>query len=531
VLVTGAVSTPFLMGWRRPFLVLPADLMGRVGAAGIGHVVAHELAHARHRDVLVNWVSLVLGAVHWFNPCAWWVQRRLWAAREATRDFEVVGRPGGPSPHAYGETLLRLAAAPARVPTTLAGAVTDSAVLRWRIHMLTIDDARRRSRWFGLALLLAFSGVTLLGAAREPGAASAPVPDDAQPRQGIRVEREGPPPPWMSELEKRLEMEVDADFETVPLEDVLALVRRAGKINVVLSGEAEDRGNEEVRLSPGRRSLRSLLEAACGQLSLGYALVAEAVLVGDPGRVRVLERRIYDVGPLLAGHRDDPDRIEHLAELVRDLMGEAWDHDGVSMRRWNGLLLVTQTAQQHARLHRILERILHPETPDPVERTPEMVRLEEALQKKGSVAYDETPFAAVRSDLHSRFGITIRPNEALLEDDRPVTLVLDDLRASEIVAWIARQLGCVFVPDRGTLVPSEAPVLDTRYYDVSGLVGTDDDQQALLELIREIVEPDTWDEHPMAMIRFWDRLMIIVQTDRTHEQIVAFLAALRRARS
>ncbi|HVR37440.1 MAG TPA: M56 family metallopeptidase, partial [Methylomirabilota bacterium] len=62
---TGAVETPGLFGLIRLRLLLPAGLIDRLSRAELRHVLLHELAHVRRRDVLVNWLVAALQAVHW----------------------------------------------------------------------------------------------------------------------------------------------------------------------------------------------------------------------------------------------------------------------------------------------------------------------------------------------------------------------------------------------------------------------------------------------------------------------------------
>jgi beta-lactamase regulating signal transducer with metallopeptidase domain len=61
--------------WRSKVL-LPADALDWP-ADRIRIVLAHELAHVRRRDWLVQMAAEILRSVHWFNPLVWLACRRL----------------------------------------------------------------------------------------------------------------------------------------------------------------------------------------------------------------------------------------------------------------------------------------------------------------------------------------------------------------------------------------------------------------------------------------------------------------------
>jgi Zn-dependent protease with chaperone function len=87
----------YVVGDRRPVLVLGDDLVRRLDAAELEGVVAHELAHVRRRD---NLVSAMVGAVRdltFFVPGGGWALSHLHRERELAADqaaVAITGRPG-----------------------------------------------------------------------------------------------------------------------------------------------------------------------------------------------------------------------------------------------------------------------------------------------------------------------------------------------------------------------------------------------------------------------------------------------------
>ena len=88
-LTSGACATPVTVGWLRPVVILPGTWQ-RWSAARLDAVLAHEQAHVRRRDPLVQWLALLNRAIFWFHPLAWWLERRLSALAEQACDEAVL---------------------------------------------------------------------------------------------------------------------------------------------------------------------------------------------------------------------------------------------------------------------------------------------------------------------------------------------------------------------------------------------------------------------------------------------------------
>ena len=102
-LTSGACATPVTVGWLRPVVILPGTWQ-RWSAARLDAVLAHEQAHVRRRDPLVQWLALLNRAMFWFHPLAWWLERRLSALAEQACDEAVLA--DGHDPRAYSEYLI-----------------------------------------------------------------------------------------------------------------------------------------------------------------------------------------------------------------------------------------------------------------------------------------------------------------------------------------------------------------------------------------------------------------------------------------
>ena len=76
------VDVPAVIGWLRPAIVVPASVLGGLPPAHLDAILAHELAHIRRRDYLVNVVQCVIETLLFYHPAVWWVSRRIRIERE-----------------------------------------------------------------------------------------------------------------------------------------------------------------------------------------------------------------------------------------------------------------------------------------------------------------------------------------------------------------------------------------------------------------------------------------------------------------
>lgn len=149
------LDEPRLMAFaagKQPRIYLSQGLIARLTRRERRMVLAHEVAHIRHRDLLVSrWLDWLL-LLH-LKPCAEQL-RRLWRDAAEVRADERVARHFGRL--ATAELLLRLATSmqPAPVSTALGGGDVVA-----RIHILLNDapSSRRVSRFdtaFAAGLLI-----------------------------------------------------------------------------------------------------------------------------------------------------------------------------------------------------------------------------------------------------------------------------------------------------------------------------------------------------------------------------------------
>ena len=70
----------------RPVVLVPAALLTRLSPDLLEALLAHELAHVRRHDYLVNLLQGAVEALLFYHPVVWWLSHRARAERELVAD-------------------------------------------------------------------------------------------------------------------------------------------------------------------------------------------------------------------------------------------------------------------------------------------------------------------------------------------------------------------------------------------------------------------------------------------------------------
>jgi beta-lactamase regulating signal transducer with metallopeptidase domain len=114
VLQSTLVKTPVVLGYFRPAILLPVCVVTGLPAGQLESILAHELAHIRRHDYLVNLLQTLVETLFFYHPAVWWLSRQIRNERENCCDDVAMAAVGSRAD--YGRALLaieRLRAAPA----------------------------------------------------------------------------------------------------------------------------------------------------------------------------------------------------------------------------------------------------------------------------------------------------------------------------------------------------------------------------------------------------------------------------------
>jgi beta-lactamase regulating signal transducer with metallopeptidase domain len=91
------ITSPAVIGILWPTILLPASVISGTDAQTLRMILAHELAHVRRHDYLVNLFQLLIEAILFFNPAVWWISRQIRIEREACCDARAIASGATPS--------------------------------------------------------------------------------------------------------------------------------------------------------------------------------------------------------------------------------------------------------------------------------------------------------------------------------------------------------------------------------------------------------------------------------------------------
>lgn len=83
-------QSPIVIGNLKPFILLPVGLVTNLTINELEAILAHELAHIKRYDFLVNILQSVIEIMFFFNPAIWWISSQIREEREhCCDDFSV----------------------------------------------------------------------------------------------------------------------------------------------------------------------------------------------------------------------------------------------------------------------------------------------------------------------------------------------------------------------------------------------------------------------------------------------------------
>ncbi|MGB8354571.1 MAG: M56 family metallopeptidase [Chthoniobacteraceae bacterium] len=152
LLQSALVEVPTLIGWLRPVILIPASAFTGLTTSQLESILAHELAHVRRCDYLVNLFQTAVETLLFYNPAVWWISRKLREERENCCDDIAVETIRDRAIYASALATLEEAR---RLSPALAVAATGGLLLQ-RIRRIAGVDHPPATSWTLWVLILGF---------------------------------------------------------------------------------------------------------------------------------------------------------------------------------------------------------------------------------------------------------------------------------------------------------------------------------------------------------------------------------------
>jgi len=303
---TAAVSSPSLLGFFRPALLLPPEVAETLTPDQLRFIFLHELAHLRRFDVLVNWFVAVIQALHWFNPLVWIAMWRLDEERELACDALALEHLNHDERSAYGETVIQLLdqLQPPRMVPGLVAMTSTKQQLKRRIQMIATFRNTRTAIW-SAALVAVFAVVTLT---------------DAQAGGRRLIRAVGPMSPEEKATVERLNQTVTAELREASLDDILFSVTKWTGVTFKVADGAIDDRTREARIDMTAKNIPAhvVVIETLSSLGLGIDFKNGATIVKTPARGERFMKRIDAPGPEAGVVKEDVIFIRKADDAAHD---------------------------------------------------------------------------------------------------------------------------------------------------------------------------------------------------------------------
>lgn len=171
LLISNGVSSPTLYGVLRPKILLPGKYFAQFRNEELRHILLHEFVHYIRKDIVTNWLFIILLILNWFNPILWYASRKMREDQELSCDNRVISCLEEDEVKQYGYTIVKLVEANMTTGFRSVSATsfsTDKSLIKRRINMIALFK-RGSYKWtiFGIAIISIFACIALTNAAAD----------------------------------------------------------------------------------------------------------------------------------------------------------------------------------------------------------------------------------------------------------------------------------------------------------------------------------------------------------------------------
>jgi len=329
-LESALVRVPTTIGYLKPVILLPASALCGLAPEQLQAILAHELAHVRRYDYLVNLLQSVVETLLFYHPAVWWMSHRVRVEREHCCDDLAVAVCGDRI--GYAEALTKMEHL--RREPFLAVAATGGGSLMNRVRRvvgLSAPSGKRSVGWLAATIAIVTVAIAAIGFqasaqhdAPAPGARPAPpetkdklaeaerlrqikiralekkiaelsktrTPQHPEVKRlqdrlaELKAESPATQPqksPAVLKIEAALAKPVSLDFDQTPLSEMIDFIRAFSGINIALDRMA----TEDVGITPKTVvtmkfktvSLRSALALILNQFDLEYVITGNVLMI------------------------------------------------------------------------------------------------------------------------------------------------------------------------------------------------------------------------------------------------------------
>lgn len=185
---TPQIDFPAVIGCLKPAILFPAACLTSLTPNQLQAILAHELAHVRRHDYLVNLLQTTVETVLFFHPAVWWISSRITEDREDCCDDIAARLCDNRLSYASALTALETH----RSPSSPALAATGGNLLRRVRRIMGLAPTAPQGSWWpvgGMVLTL----LVLLAVQDRTSGQNTPATVPSRPIEVLCVDEAGNP--------------------------------------------------------------------------------------------------------------------------------------------------------------------------------------------------------------------------------------------------------------------------------------------------------------------------------------------------
>lgn len=148
-------KTPITIGLFSPKIVLPTDDSFHLEPSCYTYILKHELLHIKNRDFLIRILSLVVLALHWYNPICYFLYREICVACEMNCDHEMTEGSNEEFRQTYSNLILELSTKNPPPKEKYAIGLVNEDVAAFERRILEMKTNRKNKAIISITIVLA----------------------------------------------------------------------------------------------------------------------------------------------------------------------------------------------------------------------------------------------------------------------------------------------------------------------------------------------------------------------------------------
>ena len=88
--VSHIIDVPLVVGYVKPLILVPTSALSGLSSQQLELILAHELAHVKRFDPIVNLFQNIVETLFFFNPAVWWISNQMRQEREYCCDLIAI---------------------------------------------------------------------------------------------------------------------------------------------------------------------------------------------------------------------------------------------------------------------------------------------------------------------------------------------------------------------------------------------------------------------------------------------------------